>query len=173
MPVVVRPATPDDLPRIALIERSCFPDPWSDLSLTFELANPGSVVLVSVERGADGADAPLAYAAYRVTADEAELLRLAVLPEVRRLGHARRLLAAGRRRLAARRCTTCYLEVRAENRPAIALYESFGFHPIGRRRGYYGPDRDALLYAGSVAAPQPAPAPAAARRGGGDGPGSG
>jgi ribosomal-protein-alanine N-acetyltransferase len=32
---------------------------------------------------------------------------------------------------------TVYLEVRTDNAPAIALYESFGFKAVGVRRRYY------------------------------------
>jgi ribosomal-protein-alanine N-acetyltransferase len=38
------------------------------------------------------------------------------------------------------------LEVRTSNRPAIQLYERFGFQPAGRRHGYYHDNReDALI----------------------------
>jgi ribosomal protein S18 acetylase RimI-like enzyme len=63
---------------------------------------------------------------------------------------ARALLTAGRRHLAGFGCEACYLEVRADNAAAIALYEAEGFHPIGRRPGYYGRGTDAVLYAGST-----------------------
>lgn len=38
------------------------------------------------------------------------------------------------------------LEVRSENRPAIALYEQRGYRPIGRYAGYYADKADALRY---------------------------
>ena len=34
------------------------------------------------------------------------------------------------------------LEVRTSNAPAIRLYERFGFHAAGRRRGYYHDNRE-------------------------------
>ena len=38
------------------------------------------------------------------------------------------------------------LEVRASNAPAIALYEKYGFVPVGRRKNYYdAPREDAVL----------------------------
>ena len=42
-----------------------------------------------------------------------------------------------------------FLEVRPSNRPAILLYESLGFEPVGLRRGYYqavGGREDAIVY---------------------------
>jgi ribosomal-protein-alanine N-acetyltransferase len=156
---IVRRATPEDVDRLVLLERSGFPDPWPADALTREIATPTSLVLAA----APGWAAPaVAYALYRAVADEAELLRLAVLPEVRRQGHARTLLAEGRRQLAGYGCHTCFLEVRADNLPAIDLYESTGFHRIGRRPHYYGPGGDALLYACSLRPPG-RPEPAAAR----------
>lgn len=41
---------------------------------------------------------------------------------------------------------TIFLEVRESNLPAFNLYQSLGFHEIGRRRAYYsGPIEDALM----------------------------
>jgi ribosomal-protein-alanine N-acetyltransferase len=90
---------------------------------------------------------PAGYAAFRHAAGEAELLRLAVLPEERRRGIARALVAEGIERLLAAGVQVCFLEVRADNGPAIALYERLGFARIGRRRGYYRDGSDALRFA--------------------------
>lgn len=147
LPIAVRPARTVDLPALQRLERDGFDDPWSENSLRDELAHPESVVLVA-EGGEDGE--PLAYAGWRTAAGEAELLRLAVAPRWRRRGVAAVLLTAGDRALHAAGCDRCYLEVRDDNDAAIALYERLGFHRIGRRRGYYGASRDALLYARAV-----------------------
>lgn len=155
----MRPARPDDLPALERLERAGFDDPWSDRLLRDELAHPQAVVLVAA--GGEG-DEPAGYAAWRAAAGEAELLRLAVAPRWRRRGVAAALLAAGDRRLHAAGCDRCFLEVRDDNSVAIAFYERLGFHRIGRRRGYYGGDRDALLYARAVR-PVPAAAPREAR----------
>lgn len=146
-PIAVRPAREDDLPALRRLERDGFDDPWSDRLLRGELAHPESVVLVADGGGHGG---PLGYAGWRTAAGEAELLRLAVAPRWRRKGVAAALLAAGDRALHAAGCDRCYLEVRDDNEAAIALYERLGFHRIGRRRGYYGGSRDALLYARAV-----------------------
>ena len=84
----------------------------------------------------------------RRAADEIEILNLAVAPEARRKGVARRLVgealvwgkSSGARR--------AFLEVRESNRAAIRLYESLGFVGAGRRARYYAnPVEDGLLLA--------------------------
>jgi ribosomal-protein-alanine N-acetyltransferase len=40
-----------------------------------------------------------------------------------------------------RRATEMLLEVRADNQPALALYQRHGFERIARRRGYFGAGR--------------------------------
>jgi [ribosomal protein S18]-alanine N-acetyltransferase len=146
-PSVVRFATAADVPALVALEQHSFPDPWPEDSLAQEVEGPGTLVLIAAQ---SYTAPPLGYAAYRAMGAEAELLRLAVASAARRRGVARALLAAGRRHLAGFGCDTCFLEVRADNAAAIALYEAEGFHPIGRRPGYYGRGTDALLYAGST-----------------------
>ena len=73
----------------------------------------------------------------RAVADEAEILTLAVDPEARRRGTGARLvqgfLTEGQNRGAA----SAFLEVAANNQPAICLYLQAGFGEVGLRRGYY------------------------------------
>lgn len=84
-------------------------------------------------------------------ARECELENMAVAEAWRRRGIGRRLLNAGllwsRMGIpAAVSGFEMWLEVRASNRAAIALYRDAGFRVIGRRTGYYTqPDEDALL----------------------------
>jgi ribosomal protein S18 acetylase RimI-like enzyme len=49
--------------------------------------------------------------------------------------------------------TEVFLDVRADNRAARALYESMGFSEISRRPGYYQPDGvDAVVMSTRVSA---------------------
>lgn len=167
----VREAAPADLPALAELERAAFGEPWSRAGLAAFIGRTGALVLLgelpaedalaagtaatAVEAAGRAAPAartrpPAAYAAWTLAAGEAELLRLAVDPARRRQGIAREILAAGAKRLAAAGCSTCFLEVRADNRAAIALYERAGFHRIGHRTAYYRDGSDALLYGASV-----------------------
>ena len=136
------PPSAADLSALVALEEACFDDPWSPAQLAAELRLPGSLVLVAV----DAAGGASGYASFRSVAGEAELLRVAAAPGDRRRGVARALLRSGYPRLLATGAEQLHLEVEQSNRPAVRLYESEGFHRIGRRTGYYGPGRDALLY---------------------------
>ena len=82
----------------------------------------------------------------RVVCGDGELLSLAVSPAARCRGVGRALLQAAQKEALRRGCTAMGLEVRAQNRAAIALYRDQGFIPVGRRRGFYrAPIDDALV----------------------------
>ncbi len=87
-----------------------------------------------------------AYCAYQVVADEAHVHNLAVVPEARRQGLARRLLALTLEIAAGKGARAVHLEVRAGNAAARALYRAMGFDEVGKRHGYYSaPVEDAVL----------------------------
>ena len=78
----------------------------------------------------------LGYAGLAIGIDDADVQTIGVAPAAQGRGIGRALLrdllrAAGRRAV--------HLEVRTDNAPAIALYESEGFTRIGVRRRYYQP----------------------------------
>ena len=89
-----------------------------------------------------------AFARWRVVprAAEAELLRIAVDEAQRRSGIAKRLMSECSKYLAAIRCASLHLEVRASNTPAQKLYESLGWRRVSLRKAYYGDGEDAYLY---------------------------
>jgi ribosomal-protein-alanine N-acetyltransferase len=83
------------------------------------------------------------------------LMNVAVAPELTRQGIATKLVNA-LFALADRPGQQYTLEVRPSNRPAIALYEAFGFVDAGRRPGYYMDNReDALIMWRTVGEPLP------------------
>ena len=124
--------TAGDVGRVAAIEGVSAPTPWSASTFANELGIPFSRALVAEVEG-QGA---VACAVWWRVAAELYLLNLAVAPENRRQGIARapfsREVLPGAGAEAAEQVT---LEVAAENAPALALYEAFGFAPVGRRRG--------------------------------------
>ena len=86
------------------------------------------------------------FALVRAVAGEAELLTLAVHPGHRRMGKADWLMASW---MATAPAETAFLEVAADNLPALGLYRKHGFAESGRRKGYYrradGTSADAVL----------------------------
>ncbi|MDP7470105.1 MAG: ribosomal protein S18-alanine N-acetyltransferase [Dehalococcoidia bacterium] len=78
--------------------------------------------------------------------DEAHITTIAVRRSHRRLGLGEMLLHASIEMAVALRARVVTLEVRATNTDAQALYEKYGFHQSGVRRGYYTDNNeDALI----------------------------
>lgn len=140
--VFVARAEPRDAPALAKLQAACHSHPWTLDQVEAEIAQgpPGSIL---VARSADGIRAACAY---RVVADEAEVLDVCVEPSVRRGGLGRLLVRLAMARAARAGARSVRLEVRASNEPARRLYGSLGFRERGLRRGYYSaPVEDALL----------------------------
>ena len=140
-------APADLLPELVELDERCFDDPWGARLLAEELAEPRALMLIATPAGAT---APVGYACFHRLDDEAELLRLAVLPAHRRRGLGAELLRQGLARMGfpgpAPGIVRCFLEVEDRNRAAIALYRRHGFVQVGHRPGYYGRGRAALLF---------------------------
>ena len=93
---------------------------------------------VDTEAAAEAEPAtPLGALAWRLAADEAEVLTIGVVSAARRRGVAARLLDWGLAAAAAAGAAHMHLEVADPNIAARALYAGRGFALTGRRRGYY------------------------------------
>jgi ribosomal-protein-alanine acetyltransferase len=137
----IRPARVADVARITPIERRCFSDPWSVAAFEDVFRFPLGLSLVAERNGEIGG-----YLVARAVVGEGEIMNLAVAPEHRGAGLGRRLLEAGLTALAERGVHQVFLEVRAGNAAARALYQRQGFLPVGRRAGYYrNPVEDAIV----------------------------
>ena len=131
------------------LEEILFPgdSPWTAAMFAGELAAGYHYV---VHR--DGAGVVDGYAGLALLGDEAEVHTIGVRPAAQGAGLGRALLQellafAGTRRVV--------LEVRTDNAPAIALYESEGFVILGVRRRYYRPSgADAYTMARPSGAPE-------------------
>lgn len=130
--------TPD---RLAELHAAAFvsPRPWTAAEFAAVLGLTGAFLIVRGE----------AFAVGRAAAGEAELLTLAVPAAERRQGRGRALLAAFEGAARGRGANRAFLEVAADNAPALALYRSAGWDEAGRRRRYYprpgGGAADALV----------------------------
>jgi len=141
MSVTVRPATPMDLQDIEAIEQQSFGDPWSLESFRASLAR--SFVRINVAEDVAGV---AGYSVVWMAGEECELANLAVEPSRRGEGIGAFLLDAAMVQAAREKVQVMFLEVRAGNEAAKALYARRGFHEVGRRPKYYTkPEEDALV----------------------------
>jgi [ribosomal protein S18]-alanine N-acetyltransferase len=110
---------------------------------------PMTGVSLVLARDADSR-AAIGFSLSRTVSDESELLLLAVDPAHHRHGIGARLLEDFMQRARDGGVARVHLEVRDGN-PAVEMYRSAGFRPVGRRRNYYhAPDGsrfDALTFA--------------------------
>lgn len=127
------------MPALAALHAAAFAggETWDARAIAGLLGLPGAAGLVGT-RGE-------AMALFRVAADEAELLTLAVHPDCRRRGWGAALVAAVASGAAAAGAASLFLEVSAANAAALSLYEGAGFVRAGRRPRYYADGRDAVL----------------------------
>ena len=131
----------EHVPQVAQLEKTCFADPWSEMSVAAELQSIWSYWLVAV-RG----DQVVGYIGSQSSIDESDVMNVAVHPDFRRQGIAEQLIENLIAELKNRGSHALTLEVRASNAPAIALYEKLGFQQVGLRKNYYrNPKEDALI----------------------------
>lgn len=148
----LRPMAAADAEAMAALERTCFVgaghEPWSASMFLAEL-DPEAPAARSWWVAHDNGEL-IGFAGGMVVDKDVEILDVAVAPEHRREGIARKLLAHVSYDAQMLGCTSASLEVEAGNASAIALYESLGFVEVGRRRGYYGAGVDALVMGASL-----------------------
>ena len=142
-----RPMGPADAEAAAALEVACFAGsshtPWTPQQfmseLSFDAVAPRSWWVAHDNGELVGIAGGMAVDA------NVEILDVAVAPDRRRQGIARKLLSHVSYDAQMLGCTTASLEVEAENEGAIALYEALGFAREGVRRGYYGAGVDACV----------------------------
>lgn len=123
---------------LAAVHATAFPphERWGIDAISLQLALPGVFGFLHPRGGMLLA---------RVTADEAEILTLAVEPRVRRQGVATALLTKALAEARSRGARSVLLEVSVSNAAARALYGRAGFVEVGHRQRYYADGADALI----------------------------
>ncbi|AVF35960.1 ribosomal protein S18-alanine N-acetyltransferase [Rahnella sikkimica] len=123
--------TPADLPRAFEIEQASHAFPWTEKTLA---SNQGERYLnFKIMRN----DVMAGFAITQIVLDEATLFNIAIDPAFQRQGLGRALLEDVIQQIEKKDVFTLWLEVRASNVKAIALYESLGFNEVSVRRNYY------------------------------------
>ncbi len=147
MSLLIESMRREDLPEVLGIEVSSFALPWTQEMFENELAREDiSQVLVARLAGA-GTPPPVAgYICVWAVGEELHINNVAVDQRWRRRGIAGGLLEAALEHGRLRGARRAFLEVRASNVAAQALYRRFGFESAGIRKCYYDhPIEDAVI----------------------------
>jgi ribosomal protein S18 acetylase RimI-like enzyme len=136
-----------DLDALAALEREIFKSRLfaghliSRASFRRLLALPSATTIVAEIKAQIGA---YVLVLYRANSGAARMYSIGVARKFRRRGLAGLLVTAAERDAVRRGRKAMRLEVRADDRGTIALYESSGYRRVGRAPGYYGGRVDAL-----------------------------
>ncbi len=129
--VRIVPVRRADLSVVGALFEVAFGEPYGEAAMGDLLKPPASFGLMAELDTAAG------FAIASVAADEAEILSIGVAPSYRQRGVGRALLRGVVERAAQKGAGRLFLEVGADNPPAAALYDAFGFRQVGLRRNYY------------------------------------
>lgn len=140
---VWRPCTPQDVDALLAIEQRVYSHPWTRGNVQDSLSAAHWAWLAHEQQEL------VAYWLALPILDELHLLNLAVHPEHQGRGLARAALAHLREQAEQAGLQDIWLEVRASNQRAQAVYRADGYQTVGQRRDYYpagnGRREDALL----------------------------
>lgn len=129
-----------DVKEVAQLEQELFQTPWSCAAFREELDNKLSTIYVLLR-----SDRIIGYAIYWIVVDEVQIMKIALVPALRRLGIATWLLETIFQNARHSQAKKVFIEVRASNKNAVEFYKKNGFVVQGIRRNYYtAPTEDAL-----------------------------
>jgi [ribosomal protein S18]-alanine N-acetyltransferase len=122
----------DDIKQILEIENVSFPTPWHREIFVLELNKPSTLQLVSKIN-----DKVTGYIISWMMHDEIHILNVAVHPDFRRRGIAKRLINDVTEYFYPKGAKSIILEVRINNKSAQSLYHNLGFKTLRIRKKYY------------------------------------
>lgn len=149
-PISIDRMTEHDLLEVVEIEESSGLSRWGWAAYYAELQgrhrNLMFVARLENPHQRRGAHRLAGYIVARMGADELHINNVAVRDGYRRRGIGNELLAKVLEQGRRLQTPTAFLELRAGNQAALALYEKCGFHVTARRKNYYAePVEDALV----------------------------
>ena len=132
-----------DVPAAAALDRLLFSaECWTEQDFYDSLNDPTRLFWVACE-----GETLLGCCGLQTVFEDGDVLTVGVHPDHRRKGVGSALMREMLHAFAARGGQRLFLEVRASNRSAAAMYEKFGFRQIGCRKNYYQqPTEDGLVY---------------------------
>ena len=138
---MIREMTTSDIPGVLEIEKTLQGRQWTGKAFAESLQQEYTFFYVAEEEGAIAG-----YCCIERLYEEAEIVNVAVDPQLRRRGIGDELLGWALEEEAAAGTIRVVLEVRRSNQAAIRLYEKAGFTEIGIRKNFYEfPTEDALV----------------------------
>jgi len=132
-PIVSDPIV-EDAASLSGIHSRSFHKGWGVSEFSRMLRDP--TILTHVLRRRYGGPA-IGFVMSRLAQDEAEVLTIAIQPNLRERGYSHRLLDTHIQALRRRHVEKLFLEVDAGNSAGRALYAKSGFKQTGQRKGYY------------------------------------
>jgi ribosomal-protein-alanine N-acetyltransferase len=143
MNLVIRRMTMQDVPAVSQIDKMSFTLPWPEHSFQYEVSE-NRVARCLVAEAADRRIAAMIVS--WIIVDELHIATIATHPDFRRHGIGERLLKEALVDGQQAGAHLAFLEVRAGNDAAQAMYRKFGFEVTGRRPRYYRDNgEDAIL----------------------------
>ena len=140
----IRDMTIKDCDKVSEIEKESFSMPWSRDNFEGSVLQENYCLLVAVSD--EDEDDILGYCCFYYVLDEAEIPNVCVRKDMRGQGIAFAMMTELIERARNLSVTDMYLEVRASNEPAKALYKKLGFESVGMRKGFYElPKEDAVI----------------------------
>jgi ribosomal-protein-alanine N-acetyltransferase len=144
---VIRRMTASDLDRVLALAESLPKAPhWPQSAYSDAIDSESTPRRIALVAAGAQPGSILGFAVASLLPPQAELETIVVSPEHQRLGLGERLFQALAVELKTAGVSELVLEVRASNRPALAVYAALGFAKTGLRPGYYAdPIEDAVL----------------------------
>ena len=130
------PLSPAFADVLAQIHARCFDHPWQAADFTALLNLPTTQGLII----------PEGFILCSATVDEMEILTFCILTENRKAGKGSFLLDCVQLYAQENTIPTVFLEVAADNGPALSLYQKKGFSHFATRPKYYHHTTDALCF---------------------------
>lgn len=143
MNVVIRQMSMQDVPAVSQIDRMSFSLPWPEHSFQYEVSENRSARCFVAETQDKRIAAMIVS---WIIVDEMHIATIATHPDFRRQGIGELILREALLDGRGMGAHLAFLEVRAGNEPAQAMYRKFGFEITGKRPRYYRDNgEDAIL----------------------------
>jgi ribosomal-protein-alanine N-acetyltransferase len=131
---------PADMTEVMATERAAYETGWPSTAFERELTQNAMARYVVLREGESGRLA--GFGGLWLMVEEAHVVTVAVLPEVRRNGYGAAIVHGLMNVAIENGMSVATLEVRTSNQAARALYGRYGFYEVGLRKRYYSDNHE-------------------------------